>query len=103
MAKRLAEQGSGADRLQLRLRLRFRRRLTADVLASTMPAWAAAQPTTSSAAAPVASQAAARGHMMDSRKGKNDAGIRGHGFVADNGVFTTCPRRRLVHRGLRHR
>jgi uncharacterized membrane protein len=54
-----------------------------------MPAWAAAQPTTSSAAAPVASQAAARGHMMDSRKGKNDAGIRGHGFVADNGVFTT--------------
>ena len=26
---------------------------------------------------------------MDSRKGKNDAGIRGHGFVADNGVFTT--------------
>ena len=28
-------------------------------------------------------------HMMDSHKGKNDTGIRGHGFVADSGVFTT--------------
>jgi len=50
-------------------------------LASTTPAWAAAQPTTSAAEAP--------GHMLASRKGKSDAGIRGHGFVADHGVFTT--------------
>jgi hypothetical protein len=33
--------------------------------------------------------ASARADKMASRKNKNDVGIRGRGFMADNGVFTT--------------
>jgi probable HAF family extracellular repeat protein len=56
-----------------------------------LPMGASAQPTVSTTEAPAGSgtAASARGHMMASRKGKNDVGIRGHGFVRDNGVFTT--------------
>jgi hypothetical protein len=50
-----------------------------------VPAWAAAQET------PTAPEAfaSAGGEIAASRKNKNDVGIRGHGFVASNGVFTT--------------
>jgi probable HAF family extracellular repeat protein len=48
------------------------------------------QPTAAPAEAPTASAAAARGHLMASRQGSSDVGLRGHGFVRDsNGVFTT--------------
>ena len=52
-------------------------------VASSLPAGAAAQPTPSPA------EASARADKMAARKNKNDIGIQGHGFVADNGVFTT--------------
>ena len=57
-------------------------------VASTVPAWAA-QPTASAAESAVASGASADGKMTTSRKNKNDIGLRGHGFVAEDGVFTT--------------
>jgi hypothetical protein len=77
------------DRMSIR-----RRRLAAIVaaagctvlaLTSAVPAWAAAQETPT---APEAS-ASADGEIAASRKNKNDVGLRGHGFVADNNVFTT--------------
>jgi hypothetical protein len=62
-------------------------------VASLVPAWAAEQPTVSTLKTPPPSSgyaAAARADRMATRKGKNnDVGIRGHGFVTDNGVFTT--------------
>jgi hypothetical protein len=53
-------------------------------VASAMPAWLASE-------APAASTAAdsAPDRRAASRKNKNDVGITGHGFVADNNVFTT--------------
>jgi hypothetical protein len=61
-------------------------------VASLVPAWAAEQPTVSALKAPPPSSgyaAAARADKMASRQENNDVGIRGHGFVASNGVFTT--------------
>jgi uncharacterized membrane protein len=64
---------------------------TALAVTGSLPAGAAGQPTASTVEAPAAARAAAaaRGHLMASRKGSSDVGIRGHGFVASNGVFTT--------------
>jgi probable HAF family extracellular repeat protein len=62
---------------------------TALAVATLLPPCVAAQPTATAAEAPAApGAAAAQGHLMAS-KGKNDVGLRGHGFVRDNGVFTT--------------
>ena len=63
---------------------------TALALADAVPARAAAQPTAPAVEAPTASgpAASADGKMTASRKGKRDFGIRGHGFVQDNEVFT---------------
>jgi probable HAF family extracellular repeat protein len=66
--------------------------VTALVVASSVPPWAAAQPTASTVKAPAASGAAAsaRGHLMASRNGSSDVGIRAHGFVRDaSGTFAT--------------
>ena len=64
---------------------------TALAVTGSLPAGAAGQPTASTVEAPAAARAAAaaRGHLMASRTGGSDVGLRGHGFVADNGVFTT--------------
>jgi uncharacterized membrane protein len=53
-------------------------------LASAVPAWPASE-------APAASKPAALAgdDIAPSRKNKNDVGLRGHGFTASNGVFTT--------------
>ena len=60
-------------------------------VASSVPPCAVAQATASPAGALTASgvAASAQGRIMASRKGKRDAGIRGHGFVRDGDVFTT--------------
>jgi uncharacterized membrane protein len=64
---------------------------TALAVTGSLSAGAAGQPTASTVEAPAAAPAAAaaRGHLMASPKGSSDVGIRGHGFVAENGVFTT--------------
>jgi uncharacterized membrane protein len=64
---------------------------TALALTNAVPMWVAAQPTAPAVEAPTASGAAgsAGAKMRASRKGKNIVGLRAHGFVAENGVFTT--------------
>jgi probable HAF family extracellular repeat protein len=57
----------------------------------SLPLVVAAPPTSAPAEASTAAGAAAseHGHMMASHKsGSDDGGVRGHGFVLDNGVFT---------------
>jgi uncharacterized membrane protein len=53
-------------------------------LASAVPAWAASEARAASKDADSAPD-----QSVASRKNKNDVVIRGHGFVASNGVFTT--------------
>jgi hypothetical protein len=64
---------------------------TALALTSAVPPKAAVQQTAPAVEPSAASGAAASagGEMTASRKGKRNVGLRGHGFVAKNGVFTT--------------
>jgi probable HAF family extracellular repeat protein len=61
---------------------------TAIAVASAAPAWTASE-VPASKAAPSGSDRSAASH-----KNGNDVGLRGHGFVADNGRFTTIDARR---------
>jgi hypothetical protein len=71
---------------------KFRRRVIVTIIAVAGAALAGeAQPAASVAEAPAVSGAvaSARDDTEDSRNGKSEVGIRGHGFIADNGAFTT--------------
>jgi probable HAF family extracellular repeat protein len=66
-----------------------RRVIATSVAAVVFTALAVAGSATWAAEQPTASMVSARADKMASRKDRNDVGIRGHGFVTDNGVFTT--------------